>query len=180
MLSKEELNKYAPWLISVAKTGSSVLPWIECPHDTDYVFYLTDNHLGEKIVELTKKRPQGECWLLDDPNSQFMRIYAYQYHYLQPIYGKVFPKYDVLEHIPEYKKMLVELGLSQEPDVKTKQWYHILTGIYLIQNGKYELTDDQIKNIRICYNKEMTLDIYNYIREQLLQYKIELEADNVY
>lgn len=174
MLSKETLDKYKPWLISVAKTGSSTLPWIDNPHDIDYIFYVTDNHDARKMFEIQSKKPYNECWLIDEFGRQNMRIYAYEYHFLKPIYGEDFPTYDVLEHIPEYKEMLVIRGLDCDFDPLRKEWYHILTGIYLIQNGNYELTDEQAANVRLCHNRQMTQEIYNYMQEQLAKYAKEL------
>jgi hypothetical protein len=124
-------------------------------------------------VELLDKKPIGECWFVDEFKLQGMRIYSYEYHFLKPIYGEIFPTYDVLEHISEYKKMLVNDGFNKEFNQNIKLWYHILTGIYLIQNGKYELTEEQIKNVRLCHGKKMTPELYNYIQEQLSIYKEE-------
>lgn len=174
MLSKEDLDKYKPWLISLAKTGSSTLPWIENPRDTDYIFYVTDNHVGKRMFELLQNKPYKECWIIDEFGQQAMRIYAYQYRFLKPIYGEDFPTYDVLEHIPEYKEMLIRCGLDCEFNPYRKRWYHILTGIYLIQNGSYELTEEQAANVRLCHDRQMTQEIYNYIQEKLTEYKEEL------
>ena len=62
--------------------------------------------------------------------------------------------------------MLFGWGLSRRSvRLKAKYWYHILTGIYLIQNGKYELTEEQAQNVNLCHDKKMTLEIYNSIQE---------------
>lgn len=174
MLSKDVLDTYKPWLISVAKTGSSTLPWIENPRDVDYIFYVTENQNTEKMLKLYSKKPYKECWLIDELGQQDMRIYAYEYHFLEPIYGEDFPTYDVLKHIPEYKEMLINQGLECDFEPLRKAWYHILTGIYLIQNNSYELTEEQIQNVRLCHDKRMTQEIYNFIQEQLLKYREEL------
>jgi hypothetical protein len=175
LLSKDILDKYRPWLISVARTGSSTLPWVDEPRDTDFIFYVTDNTIFEKVFEIHRQKPQKECWLIDIFGKQGMRLYAYQYQFLKPVYGEEFPTYSVLEHIPEYKKLLIDLGLHYDFDPQRKHWYHILTGIYFIQNGKYELTEEQAQNVRLCHGRKMTLELYNYIQEQLLKYEKELE-----
>ncbi len=175
MLSKEELDKFTPWLISVAQLGSSVLPWIDNARDIDYAFYVTNNHLGKRTSALTKDRPRGECWFVDElGNQQSARLYAYEYHFLKPIYGDKFPVVDIFKDLPKYKEILINCG-NCEFDPKSKHWYHVLTGIYLIQNGEYKLTEEQARDVRACHDKQMTLEIYNYIQEQLLEYKKELE-----
>lgn len=41
------------------------------------------------------------------------RLYAYEYHYLQPLFGTEFPDYDIFECADEYKKILIKHGLGQ-------------------------------------------------------------------
>jgi hypothetical protein len=175
MLSKEILDKYKPWLVSVARTGSTVLPWINDSRDTDYVFYVTDIRDVKKRLAIQKKRPHNECWLIDEFGSQDMRIYAYEYHFLKPVYGEEFPTYDVLEHIPEYKELLVDYALDCEYNPMRKCWYHVLTGVYLIQNNSYELTEEQASNVRLCHSRQMTQEIYDYIQATLREWKAEME-----
>ena len=175
MLTKEELDTYKPWLISVALTGSSTLPWITNPHDTDYVCFVTDNHLSGWCYEFLKNKPKEECWFIKELNQPPMLLYAYEYHFLKPVYGEEFLTCDVLEDIPKYKDVLIKCG-SCDFDPRSKQWYHILTGIYLIQNGKYELTEEQAQAVQACHDKQMTIEIYNYIQEQLSKYRKELEG----
>ena len=176
MLIKEELDRYTPWLISVAQIGSSVLPWINNPYDIDYAVYVIDNHATVKTHEFLKNKPKGECWFVKQlDNSYLTQSYAYQYHFIKPIYGEVFPEVDIFADLPKYKEVLIKGG-SCEFTPKSKFWYHILTGISLIQNGNYELTEEQARNVRACHDKQMTLEIYNYIQQQLLEYKQELEG----
>lgn len=174
MLSKEILDQYKPWLISVVKTGSSILPWIDEPRDTDYRFYVTNNTLSKKMAELYKCKPHKECWLIDVIDQPKMRLFSYQNHFLVPVYGEYLPTYDVLEHIPEYKTVLIKHGLDKEFEPFNKYWYHILTGIYIIQNNSYELTEEQAKNVHMCHGRKMTRELYDYMQEQLLSYKKEL------
>ena len=153
--------------------GSKVLPWIKEPHDTDYDFFVTDKHDAPKLIELFKLKPGGECWFVTElATCKYARLYAYEYHFLQPVFGTKFPDYDIFEHETEYKKVLIEHGLR--PASKHKFWYHVLTGIYMLDNGTYDLTDEQIEKINICHDKQMTEEIYNYIQERLTSYKVEL------
>ena len=103
-----------------------------------------------------------------------MRIFEYEYEFFKPIYGSEFPRSTVLENIITYKELLIKLGrYKYTPEVK--MWYHILTGIYLIENGEYSLKEDQIKNVQLCHDKKMTPEIYEYIQQQLSIYEKELK-----
>lgn len=66
-------------------------------------------------------------------------------------------------------------GLGCEYSPLRKHWYHILTGIYLIQNDSYELTEEQMSNIRLCHARQMTQEIYDYIQATLKQWKDDME-----
>jgi hypothetical protein len=174
MLSKEELDAFKPWLKSVALTGSSTLPWINNPRDLDYKFFVENTHKGTLVAKLLTQKPRDECWFIADLDPPSMRIFEYEYEFFEPIYGSEFPRSRVLEDINTYKALIIKLGKYQyTPEVKI--WYHILTGIYLIQNGKYELTEDQIKNVQLCHDKRMTPEIYQFIQDQLSIYENELK-----
>lgn len=170
MVTNEILEQFKPWLISVAKVGSSILPWIDNPRDVDYIFVVENNRLPKKSIELRKHQPSNECWLIVPLERSLTMVGVYQYHWLEPIFGDTFPKYDIFEHLEEYKESLVSRALGSIYEPKYKHWYHILTGIYLIENGKYELTDEQIANIRLCHDRQMTQEIYEYIQETLKRY----------
>lgn len=175
MITNEILEQFKPWLISVARVGSSVLPWIDNPRDTDYLFIVENHRLPKKSIELRKYQPSNECWLIVPLERTLNTVGIYQYHWLEPIFGDTFPKYDIFEHLEEYKETLVRRGLGYIFDTGFKYWYHILTGIYLIENGKYELTDEQTANVRLCHDRQMTQEIYEYIQETLKRYA---EASN--
>lgn len=174
MLTNQELEQLQPWLISVVRTGSSTLPWISMPHDTDYIYFVQNKRNTKQIVELYKLKPKNECWMINEFELNKARIYSYEYHYLYLVFGDEFPVYDIFEHINEYKQVLVKEGLNTPFMAEHKFWYHILTGIYLLDNGKYELTPEQGEKVRLCHSRQMTEDIYNYIQGRLQEYKNEL------
>ena len=172
MITNEILEQFKPWLISVAKVGSSVLPWIDNPRDTDYLFVVEDNRLPKKSIELRKYQPDNECWLIVPLERTLTMAGVYQYHWLEPIFGEAFPQYDIFERLDEYKQNLVMRGLGAV-FTTYKHWYHLLTGIYLVENGRYELTEDQAANVRLCHDRQMTQEIYEYIQETLKRYACE-------
>ncbi len=175
MLTPTELKRFEPWLLSVARTGSTILPWINNPHDVDYVFYVTDRRNTLQLVELLNLRPKDECWFVAElHNLNCTRLYAYEYPFMRPLFGTEFPKYDLFEHVNEYKQVLINQGLARQCIDGSKFWYHVLTGIYMLDNETYELTDEQIKNINLCHDRQITKDIYNYIQKRLRAYKDEL------
>lgn len=164
-----------PWLVSIARTGSTTLPWLDTAHDTDYMIYVSDGTGFQRVRQLSKNKPLDECWIPAILARQELQLYAYQYRFLVPVYGTQFPTYDPLEHVLDYKKLLLEFGITRHLTRDCKRWYHILTGMYLIQNGKYELTEDQIHNVRLCHSRKMTTEIYNWIQSELLSYRKELK-----
>lgn len=176
MLTNKELEQFQPWLISVAKTGSRALPWVKNPNDTDYVFYVADRRDTAQLVKLFKLKPVDECWIVGElSTNKCARLYAYEYQFLQPLFGAEFPDYDIFEHAAEYKQILIDHSLEQPLVVKHKFWYHVLTGIYMLDNGTYELTEEQIENINLCHDRQTTEEIYSYIQNRLAQYQAELK-----
>ena len=169
----EAAEKFKPYIIAIVKSGSSVLPWINNPHDTDYIIYTDDEH-AEWVSKFYKLKPKGDCWFIINVSNKKIRLFQYLYHYSQLIYGApIEPRPDIFEFEKEYKLKLIELfGKAHR---KQKYWYHVLTGIYLLENKDYYLTEEQKYNVQLCRDRQTTLEIYNYIQEQLLKYKKELE-----
>jgi hypothetical protein len=169
----EAADEFKSHIIAIVKSGSSVLPWIDNPHDTDYIIY-TESEQGEWVSAFYKLKPKNDCWFITNISNKKIRLFQYLYHYSQLVYGEsIEPQPDIFEYEKEYKLILIEqLG---KPLRKQKYWYHILTGIYLLENRDYYLTEEQLQNVRLCHDRQITLEIYNYIQEQLLKYKKELE-----
>lgn len=90
-------------------------------------------------------------------------IYCYQWKWNIILYGDpslVFPNWDVLGDIQEdwLKNCLYWLTKWETKKDKTfkriKYLYHIITGLYIIENNSYDVfTDEQIKNINIAHDK---------------------------
>lgn len=173
MTTVEAAAKFKSNIIAIVKSGSSVLPWINNPHDADYIIY-TESDQGEWASEFYKLKPKNDCWFITDISNKKIRLFQYLYHYSQLVYGEsIEPRPDIFEYEKEYKSVLVEQLNKQNR--KQKYWYHILTGIYLLENRDYYLTEEQSQNVQLCHDKQITLEIYNYIQEQLSKYKVELE-----
>lgn len=176
-MDKELIEKYASLINSVYLTGSFVVPWIENSHDRDYVIFVNDIR-DARIADLYKEKQKDECFLCTTvEKKQNPRIFSYERYFEQIQYGDFVESegYFIFDHKDEYKQCLVDNGLGKPYDTRFKFWYHILTGIYLLDNGEYELTDEQIANVRLCHDKQMTQEIYDYIQKRLLEYKNELD-----
>lgn len=176
-MDKELIEKYASLINSVYLTGSFVVPWIENSHDRDYVIFVNDIR-DARIADLYKEKQKDECFLCTTGDKkQNPRIFSYERYFEQIQYGDFVESegYFIFDHIDEYKQCLVDKGLGKPLDTRFKFWYHILTGIYLLDNGEYELAEEQITNVRLCHDKQMTQEIYDYIQKRLLEYKNELD-----
>lgn len=174
MLSVEEIQSYGSWIVSVAKTGSSILPWICNPRDTDYVFYVNDMSRDDLLLDLLKHKPTNECWLVDSIHRDpVIRYYEYQNSFRQLVYGEWLPDLDVLQNLQRYKQVLICAAFKKPYDTRYKLWYHILTGIYLIHNRSYQLNPEQSHNVQICHNFQMTPALYAYIQDSLQQFNDE-------
>ena len=49
-----------------------------------------------------------------------------------------------------------------------KNWYHVLTAVYILENESYELTEKQLANIQLVHNREyINCKLYNHIIDYL-------------
>lgn len=46
----------------------------------------------------------------------------------------------------------------------------------MLDNGTYDLTEEQIKNINLFHAKQGTEEVYNFIQQRLQEYKQELDS----
>ena len=178
MLPIKELDKLKPWLVSVIRVGSRSLPFIENPHDHDYLFYVHDNKDLKKCVNLFKLKEtygQNEDWGVNDYETFKPRPrWAYQYNFHEAIYGDYCPKFDFVNNANAVKKELVDNAYGKQMSDIKKGWYHVLANIYVLETGSNEFTDEQKKNINLCHDCKITEEIYNYIQSVLEKYNKEL------
>ena len=45
--------------------------------------------------------------------------------------------------------------------------YHLLTGIYILQNNSYDLTKEQIANINLAHDKQCTPELYEFAMSEI-------------
>lgn len=173
----EELKEaYGDWIVSIYRIGSSVIPWINHPHDIDYLIFVTDNH-DSRMGELFEKRPEGECWFVSCPNkTRHPRNWSYICNFKELLYGEpvASEEYNIFEHEREYKMHITQYALGKSYSPQYKFWYHVLTAIYLFDNGGYFLTEEQKANVVLCKNKQMTIELHDFIQTRLKEWQEEL------
>ena len=176
MIDKTIINDFGRWIVSINKLGSSVLPWINNPRDNDYEIQVSSTNNRALISKLYSYKKcednMRESWFVSE--KRYCNLFCYQYHYAQKEYGEDVDDYNIFEHKTDYKKCLVAFGLN-ESNRDIKIWYHVLTGIYMLENGDYILTEEQAENVRLCHDRQMTEEIYNFIQVKLLEYQSEEE-----
>lgn len=178
---QELVEKYPNYIMSIYKTGSSVLPWIKNPHDEDYRVYIncTDNKIRD---ELQKYNPKNGHYIVRDGNKkQHPRTHSYQKYFEKPLYGEDLAcnKYDIFENEKEYKQYIIQYCSIRTYTPEKKVWYHILTAIYLFDNKDYFITDEQAKNIQLCHDRKMTHEIYDYIKIRLNEWEEDISKQEL-
>lgn len=176
----ENLLKTFDWIKAIYKTGSAILPWIADPRDEDYVFLVDEEQATiPRKAELYDLRPINTTWICTSRPYLSKEIIAYECHFVELLAGENSTElYDIFKNEAEYKWTLVKTGLGAnlERTQTWKFWYHILTGIYLLENGDYALTDEQIVNVQLCHDRKMTKELYEFIQSKLAEYKAQLEG----
>ena len=142
------------------------------PAITPFLITKTDSGFEFSLYEEPKSRTLILAFVGVSLLAPKFAPFAYEYHYMQVLYGSQKPDYNIFEHIHDYKTCLVKYGLNRKIDDK-KTWYHVLTGIYFLDNGEYSLTEEQTININLCHDKQMTAEIYQHIQERLVTYSKE-------
>ncbi len=170
-LSEEQLNELTPWLISVWQTGSGSLPWITNAHDVDIVFYVKHNHTSPEVQRFkqlaAQYKPAGTCWIIETvPDRKY--LYGYEYHFLKNIWGTEKPKWDIFEPTMQARtKQFLKTWVGRKLPRSSKLWYHVLTQVYLFKNGDYFLTDEQAANVRLCHDRKMTEELYDFVVKEV-------------
>ena len=104
--------------------------------------------------------------------------YVYQSHFAKIIYGEkkdIFGDIDILgkdknDYLSNLKYEINCDGFKKQMKKtgRTKRLYHVLCGIYFIENGSYELTEEQKKNVNIAHDKTDGWEgLYEWAKEEL-------------
>lgn len=111
------------------------------------------------------------CESLEDAgphNPCFLSPYAYQFHTQIVLYGDTADISDWIDILGEHKRpylrnlrYIMEHHFTATPKrAHSKYLYHVLTGLYMIENNGYFLTEEQGRNVKIAHD-HVDLDAYD-------------------
>jgi hypothetical protein len=165
--------------VAIYYGGSRVDPVIDNPHDYDYICFakrLRSQRLRQKLVKaklaasgsISKKEREKQLAVQsqDSPERDFSQIRVVPYtqitwfSYLDSLMTKVMgedvcPKTDIIsEHRAEFIECLKTKAkeLIDGKILNQKRWYHLLRGVYILQNNSYEVTEEQRREINILHD----------------------------
>lgn len=134
------------------------------PNDYD-VFVIVDSSLTDEEVEQLNmgnepleenNKPVIYHFFKELPLQKHMTFYAYLEHYREKLYGEdIPPACDIFDNKNEYitalKKAIAHF--KKFPKVY-KSLYHVLIGAFMLKNGSYDLTADQIEIVEKAHGKD--------------------------
>lgn len=104
--------------------------------------------------------------------------FAYQFNFSIPLCGEkeaAFGDIDILgkdkaDYLANLKHEIncESFDRQRQRTGRTKRLYHVLCGIYFIENNSYELTEEQKKNVNIAHDKTDGWEgLYEWAKEEL-------------
>lgn len=163
IINTDRLNelhtKYKDDIIDIELGGSQTNPYIQNPHDVDVILVLkNDSKLEFDVHEesvyfgfnvLTRKQNVN---VLD-----FVWAYEFKWRKSLLFENPISANCDILENKKEYiqaiKRRVGEM-LKIKTFYRLKHWYHIYTGLCIIKNNSYDLTEDQIRTINLLHDEK--------------------------
>lgn len=134
------------------------------PSDYD-IFVIVDSSTSEDELlqlnsEMEKLDEEGRpiiCHFFTElPIHRHMTFYAYLDHFRETLYGEDLPIVsDIFERKDEYLAALKKAiaHFKKFPKVY-KSLYHVLIGAFMLKNGSYDLTADQIEIVKKAHGKD--------------------------
>lgn len=168
MTIEDIYNNYKP--IAIYKTGSSC--FLENPHDKDIVLYY------RTYEEADMARKNNSRIIVEagyDPHvvvEERVCIGCYILHYMEKLIGEDvdfgFDFLDVKQEWLAKAKRLTKTLLDEN-----KQWYRLLTGVYIYENNSYEFTAEQLANIQKVHDDraitpELKKHIIDFIENSII------------
>ena len=148
----------------------------EFDFSVSFIWHFEDEYTGANAVRLSKD--------LKDRKTQklALRTYAYEFNpkFRTILYGSAedyLGGFDILGKDKEDYLANLKYDTTSESFLhqmernangRTKRLYHILCGIYMIENNSYELTEEQIKNVNIAHDKtDGWEELYEWAKNEL-------------
>lgn len=153
----------------VYKSGSGINPYINNPHDVDYVVFLADDEFYN--FNQTK---YNDGHLIKAKLSTYgdkVSVWSYLWGYMQLVEGEAvqlpnfFDKKD--EWIVVAKKYLYHRGKRKshldQNKKQRKSFYHLLMGLYVLENNSYKLTPEQANNVQLAHDGNLPEDVIEWL-----------------
>lgn len=157
----------------VCLSGSSRCEYLDFHRDVDVFFVCPDKesyhnccnviHHDQKISKLVEELKEKNKVIVI-PNTQERENqwrcedYIYLYNDTNPLLGdaSLYHHKDIFCNKEQYFKALVLTNEILQRQLKSegqigKNMYHLLTGVYMLQNDSPNLTEEQIENIKMCH-----------------------------
>lgn len=151
--------------VSIEQSGSSSLPFIEHSNDLDIMFVYDTEENANKSKQIFKKLYDRltlrkeynlDIHFISLEKDMLQHSYAYQIHFLKPLLNfKNALNVDILSNKEIYLNTLKRTAdiLSKVSNkYEIKNWYHIYTGLCILKNDSYELTEEQVSKINLLKN----------------------------
>lgn len=173
-LDKWVVNAF-PDAPNLYRTGSSCLPWIQRPHDVDYITFCDESFRA--------KYPKRNCYINWIRGHLMVRADPYDIPYILYTRSYCIPLSsqstslslnDFLTN-PVYKQQFIsQVDIQQKLKTRAKELYHIYTTLTMWVNNDWSLSDQEQVIINHFHDKEFNDDDllklytkYNYIKEAL-------------
>lgn len=148
---------------SIQLSGSATMDFLE-PNDYD-VFVIVDPstsedellRLNSDMEELEEEGKPIICHFFTElPIHRHMTFYAYLDRFRKTLYGENLPVVsDIFERKDEYLGALKKAVAHLKKFPKAhKILYHVLIGAFMLKNGSYDLTADQIEIVKEAHSKD--------------------------
>ena len=168
--------------------GSYCSKLFSTSHDIDVIFVFEDKDTKiqgyrkmkkvENVLQILQSTYNTVVIPVTLEHIQKLKVYSYLYKYYDNLdwflfgsmeeFNKNIP--DILENRENYLTILKDtldwvLKYQEKHLLIPKGLYHVLTGIYIIKNNSYNLSEVEIQNINICHSYNQ-----NEEKQKLLDY----------
>lgn len=153
----------------VYKTGSGVNPYINNPHDNDYVVFLSDSEFHS-----FDQRTYKDGHLIKSTLSTYgniVNVWSYLWGYMQLVEGEAVPLPNFFDKKDEWfevaKTYLYYDGQRKshldQNNKQRKSFYHLLMGLYIFENNSYYLTPEQAYNVQLAHDGNLPQDVIEWL-----------------
>ena len=157
----------------VYKTGSGVNPYINNPHDNDYIVFLGDNEFDS--FNQTKYNDGHLMKRQLSTYGDVVKVHSYLWGYMQLVEGQAvqlpnfFDKKD--EWLSVAKTYLYYEGKRKshldQNGKQRKSFYHLLMGLYILQNNSFELSTEQANNVQLAHDGNLPQEIIEWLYSKI-------------